>query len=360
MIWFWSAAGLLVAAVLAGLLRPLFREPRAGDDSDEAVGIFRRQLADLAADTAQGRLTAEAADAARTEIARRLLAATGRAAGAAPGGPADLSWRIGAAVAIAGFLPAAAIVIYLVVGAPFAIGGSAAAEQALRSHEASEFTAAADTLAARAKADPGNLENWIMLGRTLGLLQRFAAAREAYAHAVALAPDRPDLQAELGEVLVLEAGGLVTPAAEAAFSKAGNDPRARYYMAEAALQHGNRAKAAGLLRALLAEAPPDAPWREGVAARLAQIAPAAPVPAPPGAAGPTRQDVAAAAAMTPAARAMMIRGMVAHLAARLEQHPDDPQGWARLAHAYDVLGEADKAREARSRAAALASTPGSR
>jgi cytochrome c-type biogenesis protein CcmH len=51
----------------------------------------------------------------------------------------------------------------------------------------------------------------------------------------------------------------------------------------------------------------------------------------------------------------MIRGMVDRLAARLEQNPDDKEGWVRLAHAYDVLGEADKAQSARIRAAALPS-----
>ena len=50
----------------------------------------------------------------------------------------------------------------------------------------------------------------------------------------------------------------------------------------------------------------------------------------------------------------MIRSMVERLAARLEQQPDDKEGWARLAHAYDVLGESDKAQAARARAAALA------
>jgi cytochrome c-type biogenesis protein CcmH len=58
--------------------------------------------------------------------------------------------------------------------------------------------------------------------------------------------------------------------------------------------------------------------------------------------------------MSPEARAAMIRGMVARLAARLERHPDDPDGWARLAHAYDVLGEPERAQEARARAAAVA------
>ena len=48
----------------------------------------------------------------------------------------------------------------------------------------------------------------------------------------------------------------------------------------------------------------------------------------------------------------MIHGMVERLARRLEQHPDDKDGWARLAHAYDVLGESDKAKAARARVAA--------
>ncbi len=55
--------------------------------------------------------------------------------------------------------------------------------------------------------------------------------------------------------------------------------------------------------------------------------------------------------MTPEQRQAMIRGMVEGLARRLEQHPDDKAGWARLARAYDVLGEPDKAQAARAREA---------
>jgi cytochrome c-type biogenesis protein CcmH len=364
MIWFCCAAGLLVAAVLAGLLRPLLRRPRRGDENGEAVAIFRGQLAEVEADAAQGRLTPEAAAAAGAEIARRLLAAADREAAAAtlPAGSAsEMSWRIGAAVGVAAVLPIAAVAIYLWVGAPLATRGTAAADDALQTHAQVELAAAADALASRVKADPGNLEDWIMLARSSASLQRFAAARDAYRHAIALAPDRPEAHAELGETLVLEADGVVTPSAAAEFAQAGSDPRARYYTAEAALQHGDRTKAVSLLRALLADAPADAPWREPVARRLAEIAPGT---APGGAAsaaptGPNAQDIAAAQAMSPEARAAMIRGMVARLAARLEQHPDDREGWARLARAYDVLGETEKAKVARNRAAAAAPPAGS-
>jgi cytochrome c-type biogenesis protein CcmH len=165
-----------------------------------------------------------------------------------------------------------------------------------------------------------------------------------------LAPKEPRLHAELGELLVLAAEGNVTAEAEAEFAKAGDDPRARLYGAEAALQRGDREGAKATLRALLATAPAEAQWRKVVQERLAEIAPGEQPPTAKGA-GPTAKDVAAAQSMSPEERQAMIRSMVDRLAARLEQNPNDKDGWTRLAHAYDVLGESEKAEAARTRAA---------
>jgi cytochrome c-type biogenesis protein CcmH len=145
----------------------------------------------------------------------------------------------------------------------------------------------------------------------------------------------------------------------AEFAKSGNDPRARFYGAEAALQRGDAVEAKAALQALLADTPADAPWRKIVAARLAEIAPDQRQEGPKTLAGPTAQDIAAAQSMSPEERRAMIRGMVERLAARLEQNPGDKEGWARLAHAYEVLGDADKAREARARAT-VADAPSTR
>ena len=46
--------------------------------------------------------------------------------------------------------------------------------------------------------------------------------------------------------------------------------------------------------------------------------------------GPTTEDMAAAAEMTQEDRDDMIAGMVAGLAARLDEQPNDPEGWAML------------------------------
>ena len=62
--------------------------------------------------------------------------------------------------------------------------------------------------------------------------------------------------------------------------------------------------------------------------------------------GPTAEDIAAAADMTQSERDDMIAGMVAGLAARLDESPDDPEGWIMLIRSYATLGEHEKARAA--------------
>jgi cytochrome c-type biogenesis protein CcmH len=74
-------------------------------------------------------------------------------------------------------------------------------------------------------------------------------------------------------------------------------------------------------------------------------------------AGPSAEDMAAAAQMTAEERRQMVRGMVERLAARLNDNPDDRDGWLRLARAYEVLGEPEKAADARARAEAAAARP---
>jgi cytochrome c-type biogenesis protein CcmH len=84
------------------------------------------------------------------------------------------------------------------------------------------------------------------MSRALASLGRFPEAHDAFNHTV-------------------------TPAAEDEFAKAPDDPRSRYYAAEAALQHDDRAAAKKKLDALLANDPSDAPWRQIVADRLAEL-----------------------------------------------------------------------------------------
>jgi cytochrome c-type biogenesis protein CcmH len=165
-------------------------------------------------------------------------------------------------------------------------------------------------------------------------------------------------------MLTLQADGIVTPAAHAAFAAAvqaetGNDV-ARYYLGLAAGQAGEPEKAISEFQTLLAEIPEDSPMRAEIAKRIAEAAKAAGLAMPQLAKGtpPEAQDpddaaVDAASAMPTGAQKDMIAAMVAKLAARMVAEPGDVDGWMRLARAYVVMGERDKGADAYERAVAL-------
>lgn len=68
--------------------------------------------------------------------------------------------------------------------------------------------------------------------------------------------------------------------------------------------------------------------------------------------GPSQEDIAAAQEMSAEDQARMIEGMVAGLAAKLEDNPDNPDGWVMLVRSYSHLGESGKAADAMARASA--------
>ena len=71
---FWLAAGAIVLAVAATLIRALVRakgELREAAEYD--LQVYKDQLADIDRDLARGTLPAEEADRLRTEVSRRLL-----------------------------------------------------------------------------------------------------------------------------------------------------------------------------------------------------------------------------------------------------------------------------------------------
>ncbi len=227
-------------------------------------------------------------------------------------------------------------------------------------------------LARALESRPNDVEGWALLGRSYVGLQQFPEAVDALGRAHALAPDRADIAASYGEARVAAADGRVTDEARSVFAGVlaadPREPRARFYLGLAKAQGGDVRGALQDWVDLVALSPADAPWLAAVREQIARAAgelgvdvaslsPSAEAEAlggAPAGPGPGAGDIEAARQMTPEDRGRMIRSMVERLATRLEASPDDREGWLRLARAYDVLGETDKAAEARARAAALA------
>ncbi len=70
-----------------------------------------------------------------------------------------------------------------------------------------------------------------------------------------------------------------------------------------------------------------------------------------GNAGPSAEDMAAAAQMSPEQRQAFIESMVERLAAKMKENPENIEGWIKLANAYRVLEKRDESRAAWAEAA---------
>ncbi|MGH6962051.1 MAG: c-type cytochrome biogenesis protein CcmI, partial [Dongiaceae bacterium] len=336
------------------------------------LAVYRDQLAELERDLARGVLTPDQAAAARLEIERRMLAAAD-AEGTAMKPPKSSAMSRWPGWFVAAGVPLAALLLYLQLGQPDlplqpqAQRPATADGDVPEDHSDPELTALATQLAERLAADPSDAKGWQLLGRTYNVLRRFADSAAAYAQAIERGAADPAVYSAYGEALTMAANGEVTALARRAFEDAlltdPEETRARYYIALAQAQAGRLKEALDLWVKLEADAPADAPWLPGVTARVEQTAklleldaatlPGRRVPVA-ASAGPTGEDMAAAADLSPEERQAFIRGMVDRLAARLVQQPNDVEGWTRLAASYSVLGDPRKSRDAWQRAAALA------
>ena len=332
MVWF-VLAGMAACVVLAAAW-PLFCAS-SSDNADPAVNeaaFYKAQLEEIRRDVDRGLLPRGEAEGARAEAARRLIATASSPVQAAA--PAR-RYRLATAVLIAVGLPAIAFPLYARLGRP-SIPDEPLASRKPALETTGGIEAAVAAVEARLIAKPDDGKGWAVIAPVYMRLQRYAEAAHAYSEALRILGEDPLRRAAYGEALVAAAGGVVTAEAREAFDRALTDhpgqPQARYYLALAAEQEGKKEDAIRDYQALLADSPPDAPWRSMVSAHLAALNGA---PAPP-------TDAAA----IPEAQRPMIEGMVSKLATRLASTGGGVDEWSRLIRAYTVLHEADKAKAA--------------
>jgi cytochrome c-type biogenesis protein CcmH len=185
-------------------------------------------------------------------------------------------------------------------------------------------------LVKRVRVAPNDLQAWVYLGRGYMGAGDAGDAAKAYARAVTLANNsgHPDsgLDTLYGEALVAQANGAVGDEAEAAFGAAlklnPKEQAARFFLGQALAAHGDKAGALDLWNGLLAETPANAPLHQTLVDRIALL---------------TAQG--GGAAPDP-------KAMVAGLAARLKDNPNDDAGWQRLIRAYSVLNQRAEAQDA--------------
>ena len=276
----WIAPLLLTVCALIGLLLPLRRRgtlspPRAAYDQ----AVYRDQLHELDRDIARGLLATSEVAATRLELQRRLLAVESDPAPLPPRRVSRVS-----TVVIALIVAASAAGIYLTIGAPGLPDMPYASRQASGADDPQKLAELADALEARLQGSAGNVEGWMLLGRTAAGLGQWPRAANAYLQAMLRGAPGAEPIAAYGEALAMQAQGVVTPAAKLAFVTALKTdpgfPIARYYLALADAQAGDAKAAIAAWLALAAALPDSADARGILAQRIAETAAAANLPVP--------------------------------------------------------------------------------
>ncbi len=349
------------------------REPAAAYD----LRVYREQLAGVDRDLARGVIPAADADRVRTEISRRILAADAQMQQSAAGNGPSRAVTVGSLVVVALVLVGGAMGLYRQLGAnglpdqPLEMRLEMAKSLRADRPAQAEFEASTphapapqleesyvellgqlrETVASR----PDDLQGHILLAQHEANAGNFQAAYNAQQRVIELSGDAApaDAYSHLAEMMILAAGGYVSPEAEDALKQAlDRDPLhgpARYYWGQMLVQTGRPDLAYRLWADALAQAPAGAPWADAIRAQIDELAfragvfNAPEIPAPSTAPGPDQAAVDAAAELTPEERQDMIRGMVNQLSDRLATEGGSPEEWARLIAALGVLGEAERA-----------------
>jgi len=376
---FWIVAVALALAVAGLIALALFRAQGAEAEMERFdIRIYRDQLSAVDKDLARGLVSEEEAERLRTEIKRRILEADRAASGAGPTGRAPRGASVAVAILSVAAVLGGSLWLYTRIGAPsypdmplVARIEDAAERRANRPGQAQaeaslpvapepnltdEYRDLMEKLRATVAERPSDLQGQRLLARNEAQLGNFVAAREAQERVLdILGPSATATDwADYGDLMVLAAGGYVSPEAERAFEQAlSRDPgngTARYYMGSMHLQTGRPDLAFRIWQAQLREGPPDAPWIAPIRAQIEQAARRAGIdytlpPASSGAGprGPSAADMAAAQDMSPSERMEMIEGMVSGLSERLATEGGPPEDWARLIRAYGVLGRRGQA-----------------
>jgi cytochrome c-type biogenesis protein CcmH len=334
MLMFWLLAAVLCLATVYLLMA--VKAPEGATQrghSEGALAIYKDQLTELDRDVASGVVGAEEAEAQRIEISRRLLAA-GREVTTAQ----TASRRFPKLLVLV--VPLLAFVLYYQVG-NYTLPDVPRQQRLAAAETTNDWEALIARVEQQLEKNPGDVEGWQLLVPNYLSMGRYQDAVRAMGHIAEIKGPTAELYANMVEALVADNKGLMTAQSVAIAAEAlkldAKHPKALFYSALGLAQEGKTAEANAAYTALLALAPPDAPWRATVESEIAKLQPSAAAPKI------SEEQIQGAAGMTPEEQNAMIRGMVDGLDEKLKANPTDIEGWLRLIRARTVLKESEKA-----------------
>ena len=266
----WILIALIASLVALALVLPVMR--RAPEAAASGLTVFSGQLEELRRDADLGLIEPEDARAAELDIRRRAKAAENQQPEDGDRGTPSPRLRL-AIIAASTLSVMAAVLIYMQIGSP-QLAGQPPAPASQMPEDMQAVLDEVDALAADLMANPDNPRGWAVLGQAYVTLGRYQEAAVAFENAIDRVPDSAFLFASLGQAYLFAADGDMTPPAREAFARAldidPQDVRARFFMAEALWQDGEREAALAAWQRMLDEAPDDAGYTQMVEARMAE------------------------------------------------------------------------------------------
>lgn len=378
----WLVLTVIALVALVWIVFPLIRAKNTSSPRAEGeLAVYRDQLAEIQDDIERGLTTEDQAAIDEIELSRRMLSVSGTKRDNEVTGLSRGARVVTVAILAMITIPGT-IALYSQIGAPKMQGQPFVAVASETSdHAASDMTGAIGRLAARLQENPDDAEGWVLLAKSYEFAQDLDNAAIAWGRAFEIKGEDANIAGSYAEALTRAAGGVVPPNARLLFEQLAqenpDDPRNHFYVGIAEAQAGRGQAAIDVWLALLARSPADAPWLPGITRQINETAsqfsikvgeiktlppaePATSAQPVTGVPGPTAEDMAAASQMTSDEQTMMIRSMVERLAGRLEENPDDIEGWLRLARAQAVLDGPASAQPSLERALAAATSEATR
>jgi len=340
----WIIASLLVVAAVLVTLWPFIVSGKSETPLDHAIRFYEARKAELQRQRDTGEISEADLESALAEQGRALLTLNRAEVDSASDTRRVARRKAAALLAMLG-LPLVSLAIYVKVGAP-SLPDLPIASRKIEPRNL-DIASALQKIEAHLAKNPNDGRGFEVVAPVYLRAGRFDDAVIAYSRVVELLGETPSRLADLGESLVAQASGVISADARKAFERAvALDPgmaKAKFYLAVAREQEGDKAGALEDLRRIAASLP-EGPAQARVMEEIMRLDPEAKPSAPGGAAGQ------AIANLPPEERAAAIRGMIDALDARLAQSGGSLGEWQRLVRALIVTGERARAGQALERA----------
>lgn len=191
---FWATATIFIMVALLFVIPVLLRNKK--NKSQEQVerqaaniAIYRDQIAELDRDLRDDTLSKEQYESSKQELQKRMLQDVSENTDAASVIP-NSQHGVVASIIVALTIPLAAIYLYMVIGDTRGLLPQSQLANAAQFEQNgdeggtpsghSEINSMVDSLAARLKENPEDVEGWVMLGRSYAIMERFADASAVY------------------------------------------------------------------------------------------------------------------------------------------------------------------------------------